>query len=47
MSVALRLVPVDLIEEGSPFEIEILGEHHPTTLVTEPLLDPAGERMRG
>lgn len=46
-SVALGFVPVAMIEEGGRFEIEILGELRPATLVTEPLFDPTGERMRG
>ena len=46
-SVALGLVPTELVADGGRFEIEILGELRPATLVTEPLLDPAGERMRG
>ena len=46
-SVALGFVPVDLIEEGAAFEVEILGDRRPATLVTEPLFDPTGERMRG
>ena len=29
------------------FEVEILGRMRPARLVTEPLYDPAGERMRG
>ena len=46
-SVALGFVPVKLIAEGNPFEIEILGDRRPAALVAEPLFDPAGERMRG
>ena len=46
-SVALGFVPVGMIEEGGRFEIEILGEMRPATLITEPLLDPQGARMRG
>lgn len=46
-SVALGLVPRGLVEPGGAFEIEILGERRPATLITEPLFDPAGERMRG
>jgi len=46
-SVALEFVPVELIAEGNPFEIEILGNRLPAALVAEPLFDPAGERMRG
>jgi len=46
-SVALGLVPTAMIEDGAPFEIEILGEMRPARLITQPLLDPMGERMRG
>jgi dimethylglycine dehydrogenase len=46
-SVALGLVPVGTIEAGARFEIEILGDLKPARLVTEPLFDPQGERMRG
>lgn len=46
-SVALGFVPVDMIEEGAPFEIEILGEMRPAKLITEVLFDPQAERMRG
>ena len=46
-SVALGFVPVETIEEGARFEIEILGEMRAARLVTEPLFDPRGERMRG
>jgi dimethylglycine dehydrogenase len=46
-SVALGFVPSELIQEGAKFEIEILGDLRPATLITEPLFDPKGERMRG
>jgi dimethylglycine dehydrogenase len=46
-SVALGFVPVATIADGARFEIEILGELRPATLVAEPLFDPKGERMRG
>jgi len=46
-SVALGLVPPETVADGERFEVEILGERRPATLVTEPLLDPGGERMRG
>jgi dimethylglycine dehydrogenase len=46
-SVALGFVPVGMIAEGARFEIEILGELRPASLITEPLLDPQGLRMRG
>ncbi len=45
-SVALGFLPTELIEDGQTVEIEILGERRPATLVTEPLFDPKGERMR-
>ncbi|MFP6747649.1 MAG: FAD-dependent oxidoreductase [Alphaproteobacteria bacterium] len=46
-SVALGFVPVPMIAPGAEFEIEILGDMRPATLITEPLFDPKGERMRG
>jgi dimethylglycine dehydrogenase len=46
-SVALGFVPTTMIEESARFEIEILGDLRPATLVTEALFDPKGERMRG
>ncbi len=46
-SVALGFLPCALIEQGRAVEIEILGERRPATVATEPLLDPAGQRMRG
>ncbi len=46
-SVALGFVPVSMIAEGARFEIEILGDMRPATLIMQPLLDPEGARMRG
>ncbi|MCH8002011.1 MAG: GcvT family protein [Proteobacteria bacterium] len=46
-SIALGFAPVEMIGDGAAFEIEILGEMRPARLVTEPLFDPRGERMRG
>ena len=46
-SVALGFVPTEMIAEGARFEIEILGEMCPASLITQPLLDPEGARMRG
>ena len=45
-SIALGYVPADLAEPGGKFEIVILGDPRPATLVGEPLYDPAGGRMR-
>ncbi len=36
-----------MIADGAAFEIEILGEMRPARLVTEPLYDPKGARLRG
>jgi dimethylglycine dehydrogenase len=46
-SVAFGFVPIEAIEEGAEFEIEILGDLRKATLFTEPLFDPKAERMRG
>jgi len=45
-SVALGFVPSGRAQAGLEVEIEILGARRPATLVTEPLFDPAGVRMR-
>ena len=45
-SVALGLVPVEMIGDGAEFAVEILGERRRATLVRDPVLDPRGERMR-
>lgn len=46
-SIALGFVPVDRIREGLEVEIEILGQMRPAKLITEPLFDADGARMRG
>lgn len=46
-SVAQAFVPVDLIREGLEGEIEILGERRRARMVTAPLWDADGTRMRG
>jgi dimethylglycine dehydrogenase len=45
--VALGFLPVELITTGREVEIEILGEMRPARMVTEPLFDPDGARLRG
>ena len=45
-SIALGFVPVNLASAGAEFEVEILGERRRARLVSEPVLDPLGERMR-
>ena len=42
-----RFVTADDPAAADGFEVEILGHLRPARLVTEPLYDPAGERMRG
>jgi dimethylglycine dehydrogenase len=46
-SVAQAFVPVGLIREGLEAEIEILGERRKARMVTGPLWDADGARMRG
>ena len=45
-SLALGYVPAALAAPGATFEIEIIGHRRPARLLDEPVLDPAGERMR-
>ena len=46
-SVALALIPRDKAEDGLTVEIEILGQMRAATLITRPLFDADGARMRG
>ena len=46
-SVALGFVPSERAEEGLTVEIEIMGEMRPARLITTPLFDADGARMRG
>ncbi|WP_135507443.1 GcvT family protein [Roseovarius aestuariivivens] len=45
-SIALALIPRDLVSDGLQVEIEILGDRRPATLLTTPLFDPDGARLR-
>jgi dimethylglycine dehydrogenase len=45
-SVAIGFVPTAMIIDGADFEIEILGDRRQARIVTEPLFDPTGDRMR-
>ncbi|MFZ5961528.1 GcvT family protein [Thalassococcus sp. BH17M4-6] len=47
MSVAMALIPRDKAQAGLRAEIEILGKMRPATLLSEPVFDPKGARMRG
>ena len=45
-SMALGYVPTGLVNNDNKFEVELLGEFVPATLVPESLYDPAGTKMR-
>lgn len=45
-SVALGYVPTEFALHGEKFEVEIFSERYPATLITEPLYDPTGSRLR-
>jgi dimethylglycine dehydrogenase len=47
-SLAQGYVPAALAErtEGGLFQVEILGQRRPARIITEPLFDPGGTRMR-
>jgi glycine cleavage system aminomethyltransferase T/glycine/D-amino acid oxidase-like deaminating enzyme len=44
--IAYGYLPRELAVEGTPIEIEYLGERYPATVTAEPLWDPKGERLR-
>ncbi|WP_195821908.1 GcvT family protein [Roseobacter sp. MH60115] len=46
-SIALGFLPSDRVAENPDVEIEILGQMRRAKVVTEPLFDPDGTRMRG
>ncbi len=46
-SIAQGFLPTDRIVDGLQVEIEILGEMRPARLITTPLFDADGSRMRG
>ncbi|MFD2739395.1 FAD-dependent oxidoreductase [Sulfitobacter aestuarii] len=46
-SVALGFLPVASIADGIEVQIEILGERRSARMITTPLFDPDGARMRG
>ena len=47
LSIALGMLPRELIAPDDAFEVEILGERRPARLLAEPPYDPQGTRMRG
>ena len=46
-SIAMGFVPIDRVREGLVVDIEILGQMRRAKLITEPLFDADGARMRG
>ena len=46
-SIALALIPREMAQEGLEAQIEILGDMRPARLITKPLFDADGARMRG
>ncbi|WP_420863559.1 GcvT family protein [Algirhabdus cladophorae] len=46
-SIAMALIPRDKAKNGLEAQIEILGSLRPAKLITEPLFDADGARMRG
>jgi len=46
-SLAFGLIPRARATEGLGVEIEILGDRRPARLITQPIFDPDGARMRG
>jgi len=39
-------LPVDLVAEGTPVEVEYFGERVAAVVATDPLIDPKGERLK-
>ena len=46
-SVALGYVAADAFDEAADYAIEIIGEKCPARILSDPLFDPTGDRMRG
>jgi glycine cleavage system aminomethyltransferase T/glycine/D-amino acid oxidase-like deaminating enzyme len=44
--IAYGYLPRELAVEGTPLQIEYLGERYPAMVASEPLWDPKGERLR-
>ena len=42
----LTAANAELAVPGAAFEVEIIGQRRPARLLAEPVLDPAGQRMR-
>ena len=46
VSVAMGYVPKEIADEENGWSIEILGERCSATMLSEPLFDPKGQKMR-
>lgn len=46
-SIAIGFLPTDRAPDGTEVEIEILGQMRPARVISTPLFDPEGTRMRG
>ena len=46
-SMAMGYVPTELAVEGTELSVEIMGELYTARVVSQPLYDPSGDRMRG
>ncbi|WP_299918090.1 FAD-dependent oxidoreductase [uncultured Roseobacter sp.] len=46
-SIAMGFLPIDRVAQAPDVEIEILGQMRSARVITEPLFDPDGARMRG
>ncbi|WP_300029771.1 FAD-dependent oxidoreductase [uncultured Roseobacter sp.] len=46
-SIAMGFLPADRVADAPDVEIEILGQMRPARVITEPLFDPDGQRLRG
>ena len=42
----MTYLPVELIDEDTELEVEILGKFHRESVVMKPLYDPNGSKMR-
>ena len=45
-SLAMTYLPVELIDDDTELEVEILGKFHHASVVMKPLYDPSGSKMR-
>jgi glycine cleavage system aminomethyltransferase T len=45
-TIAHAYLPLELAEPGTRLTVEVLGEPRPAEVMTSPLFDPAGERLR-